>query len=977
MRTTSPITVGRAGELAMLDSALTDVRARQGRAVFLLGEPGIGKSRLAGECAQQAGALGMPVLRGRAGAGGTGTPFRPLREALASRFRLGRPPADPELEPYRPALARLVPEWRTAEGPDGHGCVVELAEALLRLLALVGRAGGCVLVLEDLHDADPETTAVLEYLVDNVAEVPVLLLATLRPEPGPGRDLVRAAERRRGATVAELLPLVADEVRALAAGCLETAAVAVPDAVVDRLVADGDGNPYLAEELLGDLVGSGALRHGERGWQVVGELGPSVPATIVQSYDHRLGLLGAQVRELLLIGACLGPRFCVDTVQLITGHDDRSMFAGLRSAGEADFIVPDPAAPGWYAFRHALTAEALLATVPPLERAALARHAATELERADPELRDDHCQLAADLRLAADDPGGAAVHYAEAGRRALAAGASGSAVALLERAQQLAAVPDRTAVTESLIDALAEAGQLGQALTLVTALPPAGAASLGVGRRLALHTRLAWCAVTAERPQEAAAQVAAARALLDDGAAPEQRAPLAAVESHLALLPGPGDPQARQADAERLARQAAQVAQRVPLPVVACQAWQLLALLAREQGFDHADSYLIRMLEVAETHGLGSWRVEALLRLGMNECMRTGEPHRLDQARQASLQLGSVRVTQSAEGALAMNAVLRGEPQAAREIIDRCLGATARLGNLATHRYLLLTAATLAAHQGRRREMERELLAFSQIGGEDFFLMPVLLGLCRAICALLEEDRPLATAELAAARDWERRNPNVYYLAGQHGLHPLLEVLAGEAGWDRYQEVEAGPAAPLTWNGQFLLLARAVLLGRDGRGEEAEQAVAAAQRCAALFPMARHLGLRLVAEAAVRDGWGDPVAWLRTAEEYFHALDVPAVARACRTLLRQAGVSVAQHRGGRDRIPPALRAVGVTLREYEVFTLLVEGPGNQQIARELSISPRTVEKHMANLISKTGCQDRAALCELAVESCAAEGEPQV
>lgn len=130
-----------------------------------------------------------------------------------------------------------------------------------------------------------------------------------------------------------------------------------------------------------------------------------------------------------------------------------------------------------------------------------------------------------------------------------------------------------------------------------------------------------------------------------------------------------------------------------------------------------------------------------------------------------------------------------------------------------------------------------------------------------------------------------------------------------------------------------------MLLGRDGRGEEAELAVAAAQKCAVLFPMARHLGLRLVAEAAVRDGWGDPVTWLRTAEEYFHAVEVPAVARACRTLLRQTGVSVAQHRGGRDRIPAALRTVGVTLREYEVFTLLVDGPGNQQIARELSISP--------------------------------------
>ncbi|NEC17775.1 response regulator transcription factor, partial [Streptomyces parvus] len=85
----------------------------------------------------------------------------------------------------------------------------------------------------------------------------------------------------------------------------------------------------------------------------------------------------------------------------------------------------------------------------------------------------------------------------------------------------------------------------------------------------------------------------------------------------------------------------------------------------------------------------------------------------------------------------------------------------------------------------------------------------------------------------------------------------------------------------------------------------------------------------------------------------------------------QAGASVGQHRGGWDRIPSTLRTSGVTPREYEVFVLLPERPGNQQIARRLSISPRTVEKHMASLLNKTGRADRAALCEFAAE-CAAE-----
>jgi DNA-binding NarL/FixJ family response regulator len=137
--------------------------------------------------------------------------------------------------------------------------------------------------------------------------------------------------------------------------------------------------------------------------------------------------------------------------------------------------------------------------------------------------------------------------------------------------------------------------------------------------------------------------------------------------------------------------------------------------------------------------------------------------------------------------------------------------------------------------------------------------------------------------------------------------------------------------------------------------------VAKAQEVAAPFAMARHLGTRLVAEAAVADGWGEPVEWLRGAEQYFHAAALPAIASACRALLREAGASVSQRRTGHERIPPALRRVGVTIREYEVFELLAGRLGNKEIAGRLHISPRTVEKHVASLITKTGRADRTAL----------------
>ncbi|NED72209.1 response regulator transcription factor, partial [Streptomyces sp. SID9944] len=173
----------------------------------------------------------------------------------------------------------------------------------------------------------------------------------------------------------------------------------------------------------------------------------------------------------------------------------------------------------------------------------------------------------------------------------------------------------------------------------------------------------------------------------------------------------------------------------------------------------------------------------------------------------------------------------------------------------------------------------------------------------------------------------------------------------------------------LAWNRQFLALTDAVLLGREGRGREAAELVDRARQEFRGFPTGCHLGLRLVAEAALADGWGEPVAWLRTAEEHFHQVGVRSVAGACRSLIRQAGVPVAQRRTGRELIPEGLRSVGVTPREFDVFALLVERLGNQDVARRLSISPRTVEKHIASLLHKTGSANRAELCRLARELC--------
>jgi DNA-binding CsgD family transcriptional regulator len=808
---------------------------------------------------------------------------------------------------------------------------------------------------------------VVEYLIDNLAGLPILLLVSLRLDDGPAVDLARRARQRRAAIIMELGRLSPPQVRQLAACCLDVAPEDLPPAMVDRLLRDGDGNPLVIEELLRGALAVGALVRDAEGCRMANALGERVPTTLVRIVEQRADRLGPQGRELLNVAAVLGRRFNVSAVQEISRLDDRSLLSHLSAAVSIQLIEPDPTAPDWYNFRHALTAEALLSSLVPAQRVAIARLAATELAAKRPDLPGEWCQLVARLRLVAGDTIGAGELFAEAGRRALAEGATASAITLLDRAYELLADDgsgDAGAdVSESLVYALAEAGQLDRAFGLAQTLAQMGERLSGHGR-VALYTRLAWGAVLAGRWADAATHLATARALLGPDPPRETKAAADIVEAHL-IMEGrgqrDGEGPGRAARAEQLALSAVEVAESHPLPVVACQAWQLLAMLARTRSFEEADACLTRMLAVAQTHGLPIWRVHAMLRLGINQAMRTGDLTGLDLALDSARSIGAIAIAYTAESSIAMEMVLRAEYLVADEITARCVEATTRLKYIDDCRYIRMTRATLAAHQADRTGMERELAEFRRWDGEQSLQMPVVFGLCRAFCALLEEDRTLACIELDRARTCEAANPSVFYLAGRYGLELLLNVLHGDAGEREYADVAAQSGADLRWNRQFLCLAAAVLHARAGREQASIAQLADAEAVAAIYPLARHLGLRLVAEAAITEGWGDPVAWLRRAEEYFHGAGVSAVASACRALLRRSGASAPQRRSGRDLIPAALRCIGLTVREYDVLVLLADRHGNKDIATALFISPRTVEKHVASLMAKTGCADRAGL----------------
>jgi DNA-binding CsgD family transcriptional regulator len=160
--------------------------------------------------------------------------------------------------------------------------------------------------------------------------------------------------------------------------------------------------------------------------------------------------------------------------------------------------------------------------------------------------------------------------------------------------------------------------------------------------------------------------------------------------------------------------------------------------------------------------------------------------------------------------------------------------------------------------------------------------------------------------------------------------------------------------------------ADAVAAGRAGSPQEAESALVRAEADFVPYPWFRHLSLRLVAEAALRDGWGEPAVWARQAGAFFETAGFDRIASACRSILRRAGVPVPRKGRGTAEVPADLRALGVTSREMDVLLLLGQGLSNAVIGQRLFVSPRTVETHVASLVAKTGKDSRAQLVALAV-----------
>lgn len=950
--------VGRDPELGQLRDAMTAAAAGRGGVAFVIGEAGIGKSGLVHAAVAEAEAGGVLVLRGRAVEAVSPVAYRPVIEALCSVVRVSGLPDTPELSPFRMVLGRLIPEWRLDDADLVDDSVVAIAEAVLRLLRALAGDRSCVVVLEDLHWADPETLAILEYLADNLTAEPVLCVTTLRNEArSPGVDLARAAAARRVSAVIELSRLGGDDVAALVGSCLDIADV--PGRVLD-FTARAAGVPFLVEELLATAVSSGVLTEDGSSWALSDATEPVVPSTFADSMHTRLALVGAEPRAVLYAAAVLGHHFDWRLLPATTGLADSAIDKALHAGIDAQIISVED---GAFRFRHALSRDAVLAELLPSERASLSRRALDVIESRAP-LDAEQAELAAELARAAGDRRRAGELLLQVARDAAERGALASAEATLERALVWtpAADPLIVDIEECLVDVLSLAGKRDRAVEVgESLLLGLGADVTLAARRGDVRLRLARAAVATSRWAEAGLHLAQARVEASLAADGQLIARADSLEALVAL--GHDD----QDHAVMLARAALAAAERLELPEVSCEALEVLGRYERLRDLDAAEVAFRRGYEIAEQHGLLLWRIRALHQLGTIDLLEFGGTDRLEEARDLALRCGAMATVADLDVQICAGLLDRDDPEPAVALARRAGDLARRLGLASTLAIAIGFEATAHARAARRAEMEDCLARARSVASGEADMAIVEVG-ARVFLAFAEDDPSEALRLLDGSEETRYAAPFV-------GSWALLGVVNADDRRDVVGEIQAR-GEPVHYFGRaYLRYAEAVGLGRGGHRDQAADAVAAGDRMLERLGWFRHYGHRLMAKAALSDGWGDPVPWLRQAQAFFETNGDDRLSASCRSLLRGAGVPVSRRGRGTSDVPPWLRALGVTSREVDVLVLVTEGLSNREIAERLFLSPRTVEAHVERMLAKTATANRRELVRLAASTGADTSPP--
>jgi class 3 adenylate cyclase/tetratricopeptide (TPR) repeat protein len=479
---TSPV-VGRDAETESLRRAIDELRQGRGQIVSVVGEAGLGKSRLKIERRERL-PDGMRWLDARCHAYTQSTSYAPLIQVLRAIFQLtGTEPAAIARTKVRAAIRSLAGdraqqaqaavahllaielEPSNREGMDPRQLQSQIVGALRALLEGLAACSPAVLAVEDIHWADAASIDILTVLAELTDFLPLMILVTSRPDVEGGSWSFRFHVQRNFShrlTELQLKPLPPEASERLAGNLLR--ASELPEALRRQMMERSEGNPFFLEEIIRSMIEQQALRREGDRWVAAADVGAiRLPATLRGVIAARIDRLPDAAKAALQRASIVGRFFTRRALEAL-GADGVGLDRALADLMRAEMIreqrrLPEPE----YLFKHALTQEAAYAGILLEQRRVLHRRLAEHLEHEGRALDEQAAVLAQHWSLA-EDWNKALQYTAQAA----------------ERAQRLHARPEAVAL-------------YWQALGLLDRLPQTAARSrLHIDMTLGLVTRPGW-----------------------------------------------------------------------------------------------------------------------------------------------------------------------------------------------------------------------------------------------------------------------------------------------------------------------------------------------------------------------------------------------------------------------------------------------------------------------------------------------------